>query len=143
MTDLRTAPRSYWIVAVILLLWALMGDAAYLADVTTDLTALARTDPDTAQSFALMPAWIWSAYAVAVWFGTGGAVALLLRRRMAVWLYAISVIAIIVQFGWTFLVTDLIADKGPSVILFPMFIFIMGLAALWWSRSRAAAGLLR
>jgi hypothetical protein len=143
MMNLKAAPRSYWIAAGILLLWALMGDAAYLMQVTADLAVLAQSDPVSARAFAAMPSWVWSAYAVAVWFGTGGAVALLLRRRVAVWLYAISVMAIIVQFGWTFLVTDLIADKGPSVILFPMFIFIMGLAALWWSRSRAAAGLLR
>jgi hypothetical protein len=143
MVDNRRAMPSYWIVAVLLLLWALMGDAAYLMQVTADLSVMAQTDPVSARIFAAMPPWVWSAYAWAVWLSTGGAVLLLLRRRAAIWLYAVSLVGIIVQFGWTFLMTDLIAQKGPSVMLFPMFIFIMGLFALWWSRSRSTAGLLR
>lgn len=143
MSDSRAATRGKWLVAIILLLWALMGDAAYLADVTTDPAVLSRSDPSAASAYAAMPWWIWSAYALAVWSGTAAAISLLLRRRAAVWFYAVSLIGIVIQFGWTFIMTDLIAQKGPSAMLFPMFIFIMGLFALWWSRSCAAAGILR
>lgn len=143
MAQADNGTRSFWVIGILLLLWALMGDAAYLMDVTTDLGKLAQTDHDAAHAFAQMPTWIWSAYAIAVWSGTAAVIALLLRRQAAVWLYAVSLVAITVQFGWTFLMTDLLDIMGPSAMLFPMFIFIMGLFALWWSRSRAALGMLR
>ena len=73
--------RSFWIVASLLLVWALFGDAAYLSQVTADPTELAKTDPTTAKAFATMPEWAWSAYAIAVWVGTLAAIALLVRRR--------------------------------------------------------------
>ena len=44
------------IVATGLLLWNLMGAGAYLMQATADLDALAQTDPDTAATFAAMPA---------------------------------------------------------------------------------------
>ena len=94
--------RNFWIVAGLLLVWSLIGDAAYLAQVTADLGELAKTDPDTARAFATMPEWAWSAYAIAVWVATLGGIALLMRRRMAVPLYAVSLAAVLVQFGWSF-----------------------------------------
>ena len=72
---------GFWVIGILLLLWNLMGDAAYLSQVTTDLDALARTDPATARAFAEMPKWVWGVYAVAVWSGTAAAIALLLRLK--------------------------------------------------------------
>ena len=60
------APASFVIIAVILLLWNLMGVAAFVMQYGADLGELAKTDPDTARAFAQMPGWAWAVYAVAV-----------------------------------------------------------------------------
>ena len=135
--------RSFWIVTVLLLLWALIGDAAYLGQVTADAAELAKTDPTTAAAFAAMPTWVWAAYAIAVWVGTAGAIALILRRKLAVPLYAISLVAVLVQFGWTFLASSVLADKGPSAAAFPLVIIAIGIFALWYARKKSADGTLR
>ena len=134
---------GFWVIGILLLLWNLMGDAAYLSQVTTDLDALARTDPATARAFAEMPKWVWGVYAVAVWSGTAAAIALLLRRKVAIWLFVLSLAAIVVQFGRSFLMTDLIAEQGWSTIIFPVVIFVLGLFPFWWSRLSASQGWLR
>lgn len=85
--------RSFWTIAVILLLWNLMGDAAYLMQVTADLDELAKSDPVTADAFQAMPQWAWAAYAIAVWIGTVAAITLLMRRKIAGSLFAVSLIA--------------------------------------------------
>lgn len=136
-------PRSFWIVAGLLLGWSLIGDAAYLAQTTADLNELAKTDPDTARAFAEMPDWAWSAYAIAVWVGTLGAIALLLRRRIAVPLFAVSLAGVLVQFGWSFFGSDIIAAKGPSAAAFPLFIIAVAGFALWYAYAKARQGLLR
>jgi len=131
------------ITAVAILLWNLIGDAAYLAQVTADPAKLAASDPVTAQAFAAMPTWAWAAYAIAVWLGTAGAVALLLGRRIATVLFALSVAGVVAQFGWSFLVFGLIARKGAATALFPLVIFAVGLAQLAYARLKARQGMLR
>ena len=138
-----TATRSFTIIAVILLLWNMIGMAAFIMQYTADLSALARTDPYTARIFAQMPGWVWIAYAVAVGAGTLGAILLLLRKAAAVWPFLASVIAIVAQFGYSFLGTDMLAVKGPTTMIFPAVILLIAIAQLLYARSLAAKGVLR
>lgn len=135
--------RSFWTIAVILLLWNLMGDAAYLMQVTADLDELAKSDPITADAFRAMPQWAWAAYAIAVWIGTAGAIALLMRRKFAWVLFAVSLIAVLVQFGWTFLGYDLVAKKDATTAIFPLVIVAITLFSTVYARRKAADGTLR
>lgn len=135
--------KRFIIVAVLALLWNIMGDAAYLMQVTMDLDALAKTDPYQAQMFATMPAWLWSAYAIAVWVGTLAAICLLLRRKIAVPLYAVSLAAVLVQFGYTLGATDLLAVKGVTAAIFPVIIIVLTAAQFAYARRMKAQGWLR
>lgn len=136
-------PRYFTIIATILLLWNLMGLAAFAMQYTADLTELAKTDPTTAQAFAAMPTWVWIAYAIAVGAGTLGAIALLMKKEAAASLFLLSLIAVIVQFGYTFLGTDLMAVKGPIVFAFPAFIVVMAVLQLLYARNLVGKGVLR
>lgn len=138
-----TAPKSFYVIATLFLLWNVMGDAAYLMQVTADLDALAKTDPYTASIWAAMPQWAWAAYAIAVWGATLASLLLLLKRSLAVPLYALSLAAVIVQFGYSFLGTDLLAVKGIGAAAFPAFIVIVGVVQLLYARSAKAQGWLR
>lgn len=136
--------RSITIIGVILLLWGLIGIAAFTLQYSMDLDALARTDPAGARAFALMPAWVWIVYAIAVATGTLGAIALLLRKAIASFLFLISLVCVIVQFGFTFLGTDLLADKGWAVAIpFPAFVIAVALFEWLYARSLVGKGALR
>lgn len=137
-------PRFFFVIAVILLLWNLMGVVAFVGEYTMDLDALAKTDPVGARIFAAMPGWLWVVFALAVGSGTLGALALLLRRSAAVPLFVISLAAVIVQFGYTFLATDLIAAKGVLIATaFPALIFVIAICQLLYARSLKAKGVLK
>lgn len=136
-------PRYFIVIAIVLLLWNLMGLAAFTMQYTADLTELAKSDPVTAQAFAAMPAWVWIAYAIAVGAGTLGAILLLMKKAAAASLFLLSLIAVVVQFGYTFLGTDLLALKGPSVIAFPAFIVVMAVVQLLYARNLVSKGVLR
>jgi hypothetical protein len=135
-------PRYFTIIAIILLLWNLMGVAAFVMQYTADLAELAKTDPTTAQAFAAMPVWVWVVYAIAVGAGTLGAIALMMKKAVAASLFLMSVIAVIVQFGYTFLGTDLLAVKGPAVVAFPAFIVVMAIVQLLYARNLVGKGVL-
>lgn len=129
--------------AIIFLLWTLMGVAAFIMQSTADLAELAKADPYQARIWENMPQWAWAAYGLAVGAGLAGALALLLRRSSAVWLSAVCLIAVLVQFAYTFFLTDLLAVRGWTTALFPAFIIVMALAQTLYARSLQAKGVLR
>ncbi|KMS60314.1 sugar transporter [Novosphingobium barchaimii LL02] len=135
--------RAFWIIALAILAWNLLGDAAYVMHASADLDVLARSDPVTADAFRSMPVWAWSAYAVAVWVGTLGAVLMLTRRKAAWIFFALSLAGVVVQFGWSFLGFGMVAAKGWSAAIFPAVIFAIGLGSLLYARRKAADGTLR
>ncbi|ANI78941.1 MULTISPECIES: sugar transporter [Sphingobium] len=138
-----SASRSFAIFALGLLIWNLIGVAAFILQYTADLAALAKSDPYTARIFAGMPGWAWAAYAVAVGAGTLGATMLLMRKRVAVPLFALSVIGVVVQFGYSFLGTDLLAVKGAGAAAFPAVILVIAVGQLLYAQGLQAKGVLR
>ncbi|WP_022682825.1 hypothetical protein [Sphingobium bisphenolivorans] len=135
--------RSTQLAGIILLLWNLMGVGAFVMQYGTDLQNLAKSDPYTARIFATMPAWAWLAYGVAVGAGTLGAILLLFRKAAAVPLFLLSISAVIVQFGYSFLGTDLIAVKGFTAAIFPAVILIVAIAQWRYARHLTARGVLQ
>ncbi|MEA3390004.1 sugar transporter [Sphingobium sp. CCH11-B1] len=136
--------RSVTIIGIVLLLWNLMGVAAWVMQYGMDLSELAKTDPVGARIFAEMPSWLWVAYAVAVGAGTLGALLLLMKKAAAATLFLVSLVAVLVQFGYTLGATDLIAQKGIVVAAgFPAFVILVAIVQLAYARSLVAKGVLR
>lgn len=129
-------------IAIALLLWNLMGVAAFIMQFTMDYAELAKTDPYTARMMATMPGWLWGVYAVAVGAGVLGAL-MLLARRAAAALFALSLAAVIIQFGHALGLTDLIAVKGWSAAAFPAFIILMAAIQYGYARAQVGRGVLR
>ena len=97
--DDRYAPqplaRWFWVAAAASALFMALGCAGYLASVFTDPAAL---PPDQRNLMEARPVWMIAAYAIAVWVGLIGAILLLLRRKLAVPLLLVSLIAAILTF---------------------------------------------
>lgn len=134
--------RSFHIIGLILLGWNLMGLAAFILQYSADLATLAKDDPYTARIFAQMPGWAWTAYAVAVGGGTMGATLLLMRKAAAVGLFLLSLISVIVQFGYSFLGTDLLAVKSATAAIFPAIILAIAVAQTVYARHLKTKGIL-
>lgn len=120
-------PVWYWIVSVIFLLWGLAGCFSLYMFITVGPTMNATPDAWEQAYAKTIPAWYVWVYVVAVGGGLLGALALLARTRVASLLTAASILGIIVQFGYVFFATDLIAHKGMGVVGFPIFILVMAL----------------
>jgi len=128
-------------VAVALLLWNLAGLAAFVAQVRSRPEDLG--DAVTAQAFATMPVWAWTAYAVATIAGTLAAIALLLGRRIAVSLFVLSLIGVLAQFSWSIFDFGIVSLKGPGALAFPIVIALLAGFGAWHARTAAAEGKLR
>lgn len=78
-----TRPKWFMPVAIVALLWNLMGCAAYLMDVMLTPEAIAAMSADQQALYAARPAWAVALYAIAVWGGALGCVGLIMKKRWA------------------------------------------------------------
>ena len=134
------APGYFLIVGPVFLAWNIVGDAFYVIQVSADLTELAKTAPYDARFMAETPTWAWSAYAVAVWGATLASLLLLMKRGLAVPVYAVSLIAALASFGYDFVGTDMLTVKGWTAALFPAFLIVVAIAELQFARMMKARG---
>lgn len=142
MTATKSRP-PLWHMVVVALLAAWNAVGCYFCYLQFRLGAdwaADATDYDRAL-MASLPGWYDYCYALGVGAGLLGAVALLARSRAAVGLLMLSLAAVVVQFGYLFTVTDVIAKKGAgSVVPFPAFIAFVAALALWGARRAVAKG---
>ena len=140
MVDRVKPPGWFWIVAGLLVLWGLAACGSYAMHMGYNPDDPANPAYDR-QLYKSIPGWVNVVYAVAVGTVLAGALALAIKAKEAAFLFAISLIAVMVQFGWTLGATDLIAVKGVGVAAGPpLVIALTGAFALWFARLSRRRG---
>ena len=141
-SDTPAVNRSFWIIGGIALVWNLMGVAAYLMDVTMSpeaLEALPEAERALRDEF---PSWITSAYAIAVFGGLLGCVLLLMRKALAVPVFIVSLIAILIQMGYSLFMSSVLEVRGATAAIFPLIVVAVGIYLVWYASSAKKKGLL-
>lgn len=136
-------PVWFWIVSGLALLWEAMGCYAYVTEVSMNAAQLDALSDGERQLMSSVPVWATAAFAIATWGGLAGAVGLLLRRNWARWLFIVSLIAVLVQFSWWFLVAGAAEVIGPSAYTMPVAVIVIGAILVWFSTMAAKRGWLR
>lgn len=135
------SPLSFWAIAVLLTLWGLMGCFAAWMQLGVSAADLARMPEPDRTIWSSMPMWVKAVYVGAVGTGLAGGLALLARRAVAQPLFAASLVLVVIQFGYTFLGTELLALKGAAATVpFPLFILAVALFQIWYAGHAARRG---
>lgn len=121
-------PAWFWIVAGLLLVWNLMGLAAFGYDGLMTEEAMAALPPEHAALYRARPTWVVVAFFLAVTAGTAGSVALLMLRPVAGTLFAVSLVSVILQDSWYFL-------GGAGVMVMPVLVVGSLIGGLWLARA--------
>ena len=137
----RRAPAWFRLVGIVLLLWGLMGVAAWAQQLRLGADAMGPASAYDRTLYASLPRWYNAVYGAAVLGGLTGSVALLARSRMAQSLFLLSLLAVLVQFGWLFAATDIVAAKGArTVVPFPLVIAAVAVFEVWFANRSAERG---
>jgi len=93
--------------------------------------------------YEAMPSWLAVFYGLSVFAGALGSLGLVLRRRWAMPLFAVSLAAVLVQMSAIYALTPAWRASGASGL--PMTLVIVGIAAFlfWYARRASARGWLR
>jgi len=130
---MSTPSKWFTPVAILALLWNLLGASAYLMDVTMSPEAVAKLGEAERAMYASRPAWFVVAYASAVWFGVAGSLGLLLRKRWATPLFLLSLLGLIAQDLALFSRPEVRADT--TVVLLQALVFVIALSLVMLARK--------
>lgn len=134
-------PGWFWGAGVIFLLWSLAGVFACYTQLTMTPEQLAALDAPQREAFLAMPGAIKISYAAAVLSGLLGSILLLVRKALARPAFIVSLIAVIVQFGWVFgIYGGLSKFGGISSAAFPAFIVLMAVLEIWFAGKAVRNG---
>jgi len=143
MTESKNKPTtSFWIIGIVALLWNLMGVFAYLQEAYMTAEDLAALPPDQQALFENLPAWVTGAYALAVFGGALGCILLLLRKKLATFLFIISFISILAQMSYNIFMSRALEVYGPGGLIMPVMVIIIGAFLVWYSKKMQTQGIL-
>ena len=91
----RPVPGWFSLAAIASILFMALGCAGYLVSVLADPSSLPL---DQRNLLEARPIWMVAAYAIAVWIGLFGAIALLMRKKVAEPLLLVSLIGAVLTF---------------------------------------------
>lgn len=128
---------GFWVIAVVALIWNLMGVMAYLtrAFITEEMIAALPVEAQ-AEFLVDYPAWYTTVFALAVFGGTLGALFLLLKKKFATNLFLISALGAIAQHMYLFMNVDM------KDLVMPIMIILVCLFLVWYSIDATKKGVL-
>ncbi len=123
-------PVMFRVVAVDAVIW----------NVAISAEAMAAMPEAQQAHYAAQPAWVTGAFAIAVFAGLSGSIALALRKGIATAIFVVSLVAVIAQMFYAFAMSNMLSVMGTSSAVMPSRIIIIAAALVWFSKRSKAKG---
>ena len=125
----KTKPAAwYWVVSVLALLWNLIGVFFYVVEKFMTEEMKASIPPEQLALIEERPAWVTAAFAIAVWGGLLGCIALLIRKRWARPLLLVSLLGVVAQTSYNLFATNASEVYGLlQGLVVPLFVVIIAI----------------
>jgi FtsH-binding integral membrane protein len=140
MTTTTKPATSFWIIAVVALLWNLMGIMAFSMDAFMTPEVLEAVPTAERELYESSPIWLKFVYGVAVFGGTLGCILLLMKKASAYRIFLVSLIAILIQMLYSILFTKSMEVYGPTALIMPVLVIAIAAFLLWYAKSSQVKG---
>lgn len=135
-------PLWFWAIGILALLYFLM-DSMMLYNRVFMPDELANSMPKLYGLYQKMPIWVNGVYALEIFGGLMGALALLSKKKWAFILFCVSMIGVLAQTSYLWFVSDSIAVLGKPAIVMPAIAIVLGVILIMVSRSAISRGWIR
>jgi hypothetical protein len=144
MTTTNKPNKWFWIIAVIALLWNLMGVSRYLMEAYNAESFRTQFNADQLAIMDGSPAWITAVFAIAVFSGLLACFTLLMKRKFAITLFGISLLAVLIQMIAVWVTTNIIEVFGTlDGVVMPMIVIIISIFLYYYSKGAGQKGWLK
>jgi len=140
MTNVTTRPKWFSILAIVALVWNILGIFGFFSTVLMTEEMLAAMPEAEQEMNRNTPLWTNIAFAVAVFAGTLGSLGLVLKRRWAKPLLILSLIGVLVQMSYPLIVANGIEIFGPVRLIMPVMIIVIGIFLIWMANKGEREG---
>jgi hypothetical protein len=133
-------PWHVWVVGILTILW---NGSAAVTIMLAQAGRMPNLEPDEAAYYAAQPVWFVISTDIALVSAIAAGIALLLRSRAAVWLFAITMIALVVNNGYELATgtSRMLVNQGALIIT--CVIIVIAVLQLVYARAMAKRGVLR
>lgn len=136
-------PLWYWVIAAVALLWNLMGCAFFAMELFAQEAFMESMTEPMKEWARSIPGWIYFVYGLAVSTGVAGSIGLFLRKGWTTVMFAICLVAVIVQMVYTMIIRGGLAVMGPSGLVMPALVIGIAATLLLFSRFARSRGWFR
>ena len=132
------APKWFTVVAIVALLWNLLGCFALYADLRLTPEDVAKLSAAQQAMHASRPAWSVAATGIAVIAGALGCVGLILRQRWSFALLVLSLVGVVVQDISLFAMSGAASD--PTALVLQGIVLVVAVALVLLARKATKQG---
>lgn len=133
----KKPPSFFWAVGVIAFLWYAFGVYNFLMHAFLTSEALSQLSSADQVFHDNLPAWYISAFALAVFTGLIGSIALLIRKRWAYIIFVISFLDVGIQQFYV------LTEINPRDIFMSLSSLVIAVFLVWFSKRAVSKGWLK
>ena len=129
-------PIHFWIIAIISLLWNLIGAMDYVMSQTKNEEYLKAFTPEQLEFFSSFPSWVTASWAIAVWSAVIGSILLLFKTKFATQAFLVSFFAMVITSVHNYGLSNGFEIMGDTFsLVFTAVIFLVALALYLYARA--------
>ena len=132
----------FWCIAIIALLWNALGVISFITQPAFNPDAMQQLTAEQRVFVEETPLWAMIAYGVAVFGGLAGAVALLMRRKIAALLFGASLLGVVVQFSHAYLFASTKVSWDAAQTILPILVMVVAVSLYLYARKLIAKDVL-
>ena len=130
----------YWFISALALLWNFGGVMAFIGQVTMKPEDIEKLTAAQQAAMVGLPTWMTAVFAIAVFAGALGCLLLLLRKSVAIWLFVISLIAVLIQQIYWWVLSDIGKSMSSQDLVMTISIPIVAIFLIWFARMAKGRG---
>ncbi|SMF04061.1 hypothetical protein SAMN02745866_00327 [Alteromonadaceae bacterium Bs31] len=135
-----SVPKWFWIISVLALVWFLMDMSAFIMRVFM-LEETLKGMPLAHQNIYLnMPSWVNIVFAFEVFGGVAGSISLLLRKKLVLIGFLISLVGTLSQTGYVYFLSDAFNVIGLAAVIMPLVGITICVALIIFTKSAVSKG---
>ncbi len=136
-------PWHLWLVGVLSLIWNSFGAYDYLMTQTKDEVYMAAFTQVQLDYFYGLPLWAVCAWAIAIWSSVLGSLVLLLRKKVCVPIFLVSIVGLVITTIHNYgLSNGYEIMGGVGVVIFTGVIYAIAIGLYFYARAMTQKGVL-
>lgn len=140
MSSINKPTTGYWVISIIALIWNAMGVSAYLQQAYQTDSFKAMNTPEQLEIINRLPSWYTAIFATAVFASLLGCIFLLLRKKFAVNLFKIGLLAVIIQTVYNLFMNEGRENYGTFEYSMLLMIPFASIFLVWFSKNVSTKG---